>query len=383
MFEHCNNSQETQEELIKIVGNTKLKDIQEEIAKSFYNVDDIVEFLYIAIITKNNGILHGPGGFGKSQITKAFFNYFGIKPLVIVGHSGVDVEALLGIPNIKKLTEESTYEVAFEKSVFTKPGILILEEFLDVKPTVAAALKDIITEGGYRRGDAFIPSKIGSIFICSNKAPDDVVIDLSTAAFYKERFPLSKYIIWNDYSSNAYMNLFNVALKDRTNEEDNYALKLIAEICSISCTADTLISPRIAIHSVNLFLSTKDIKSLSMITTLNLNKIDEIEAVLKIERQYKYLDEKFKNLIDLIKDLEILNLEDVSAYLEFHNNFKTILNYNLSGDQLLETISYFIKILDEKEGEVQKLLRQYGEKNKPAFKEINTIYEDIQEYLSS
>ena len=329
MFKDCKTANETHKTLVKIIKNTSLSDIQEEIAKSFYNVDSIVKFIYIAIITNNNAILHGPGGFGKSQIIKAFFKFFNIEPIVVVGHSGMDVEALLGIPNIKKLTEESAYEIAFEKSVFAKPGVLILEEFLDVKPVVASALKDIITEGGYRRGDEFIPSKIGSIFICSNKSPDEVVVDLSTAAFYKERFPVSEYVIWSDYSSKAYLNLFDTVFGLDFNNKEK--LQLVAEVCAISCTSDIIISPRIAINAAHLFLGTEDIESLNMISSLDLSKIDEIKSRLRIESQQKYLGVKFINLISLL----------LSAEAFFNKTFLSMTSLSIFGN-----FSYIASIFD-------------------------------------
>ena len=380
MFETCNTAKETREELIKLVSSVNLVDVQKSIAKEFYNVEDVVEFIYNTIIAGGNAILHGPGGFGKSEITKAFFKYFDITPLVVVGHSGTDIESLLGIPNIKKLTEESIHEVAFENSVFSKPGILIFEEFLDVKPSVASALKDIITEGGYRRGDELIPSKIGSMFICSNKAPDEVVIDFSTAAFYKERFPYSKYIIWSDYSSKEYLNLFKLVYKDKF-EEDEASFKLIAELCSGSCNADTIISPRMAFNTMNLFLIKKDTKLLDMVASIDTSKLNEIQTKLRLERQYEHLNFKFEALIKLVSSLKLNKLQEVVSFIAFANNFqKDVLGYGVEGDELIKTITTFIEVVELKKIEADDRLLEFGSKMKLI--EIGGVYEDIQKYLS-
>ena len=380
MFEACNTAKETREELIKLIGSVDLIKVQESIAKEFYNVEDVIEFLYNTIIAGGNGILHGPGGFGKSEITKAFFKYFGITPLIIVGHSGTDIESLLGIPNIKKLTEESIHEVAFENSIFNKPGVLIFEEFLDVKPSVASALKDIITEGGYRRGDELIPSKIGSMFICSNKAPDEVVIDFSTAAFYKERFPYSKYIIWDDYSSKEYLNLFKLVYEKQF-KEDEASFKLIAELCSGSCNSDTIISPRMAFNTMNLFLINKDIRLLDMVAAIDTSKINEIQTKLRLERQFEHLNYKFEALIKLVSGFKLNNLQEVVSFIAFADTFKQdVLRYDIEGDALLKTISTFIEIVDLKRIEADDKLLEFGDKMKLI--EIGGVYEDIQKYLS-
>jgi len=379
MFENCNTAKETRAELIKLISSVDLKIVQKSIAKEFYNVDDVVEFLYNTIIAGGNGILYGPGGFGKSEITKAFFKYYGITPLVIIGHSGTDIESLLGIPNIKKLTEESIHEIAFEKSIFNKPGVLIFEEFLDVKPSVASALKDIITEGGYRRGNELIPSKIGSMFICSNKAPDEVVIDFSTAAFYKERFPYSKYVIWENYSRDSYLNLFKLVYEDIFEEEEN-SFKLIAELCSDSCNPSSIISPRMAFSTINLFLINKDIRILNMVAAINTNKIDEIQTKLRLENQYKHLNVRFQTLINTVSTLDFDYSDKAIAFISFANKFKTDQTYfNIEGDNLIKTISTFIDIMAIKLEEAKEKLLKWS--NYTHIAEIINNYEDIQKYL--
>ena len=380
MFESCSTAKDTRNELIKIVRDKELKEVQKHIAKEFYNVDSVVEFLYNSILAGGNGILYGPGGFGKSEITKAFFKFYDISPLVMVGNSGTDIEALLGIPDIKKLTEESIYEIAFEKSIFGKAGVLILEEFLDVKPTVAAALKDIITEGGYRRGDEFIPSKVGLIFICSNKSPDEVVIDFSTAAFYKERFPYSKYIIWSDYSSHSYLELFKLKYSDIFEQEEK-SFKLLAELCSGSCNPSIIISPRIAFSTVNLFMLNKDVHALEMISSIDTTKLNEIETKLRLEYQYKHLNSKFVTLTQLVSSLKFDNVQQIASFLAFTDKFKkSISTSKLEGDDLLKTIASFITACSLKQIEAEDKLIEYG--NNFRLKEIGEIYEEVREYIS-
>lgn len=190
-LQHCNNSKEVTEFIKKKIASIPFEEVLQALSKEFYNADVVIRFLYDTLSVGGNSILYGPGGFGKTEIVKRFLQFYDIPVVTKVGHSAMDVEALLGIPNIKKLIKESEYEIVFEKSIFNNKAILVLEEFLDVKPTVASALKDIITEGGYREGDTVIESMIGPIIICSNKSPNEVSIDASTSAFYKERFPFN------------------------------------------------------------------------------------------------------------------------------------------------------------------------------------------------
>jgi hypothetical protein len=79
------------------------------------------------------------------------------------------VDALLGIPDMSKLLNESKYEVNFKESPFYKPGILIGERFTDILPSTAAALKDILTEKGYTKSGK-VESLISCMIIAANKS---------------------------------------------------------------------------------------------------------------------------------------------------------------------------------------------------------------------
>jgi hypothetical protein len=71
-------------------------------------------------------------------LIKFVLDFYKIPYTVVVGYKDMPVDALLGIqicPN------ESKYEVNFKESPFYKPGILIGEEFTDILPSTAAALR--------------------------------------------------------------------------------------------------------------------------------------------------------------------------------------------------------------------------------------------------
>lgn len=226
----------------KTLSAIGLPTIKETLGREFYNMDNVIEALYYGIYAGKNIILYGPGGFGKTALTKRFLSLLDITTSVIVGYEDMEVDALLGIPNIKKLTEESIYHIDFNKTVFVNDGVLILEEFLDVRPSTAAALKDILSEGGFRTGKELIKSNISSVVICTNKSPEEVSTDSSTAAFYKERFPIRIPVEWNDYDYEAFSNLFKVIKP--TQYETNKDLYEILIHVAIETSKKSLVSPR-------------------------------------------------------------------------------------------------------------------------------------------
>jgi hypothetical protein len=371
-------SNETYNYIAEKVKSVPLKDVQEYISKKFYNVEEIVEFLYLVFTSKGNGILYGPGGFGKSQVTKEFLNFYNINSAVKVGHSSMDVESLLGIPNIEKLTKESIYEIEFSKSIFSLEGVLILEEFLDVNPNVAASLKDILTEGGYRQGDKLYPSSVGPVIICSNKSPEEVSTDLSTSAFYKERFPYSLYTIWNSFTYENYLNLYSTLYGDQVKSDEKY--QLLADICSISCKDDNLISPRIAIKARDAFLSSNELSSLRYISSLDYSKIEEVRYRIKEVNLLKNLADKIDEFKILINSFSYTNIEEALCGIKIVNKIVSELqSADLIGDQLLEKVSSFISLANEyKDSLVKKIINDSDVKVLP---DMNKLSNEILQYI--
>jgi len=377
-FSKCGNSICTKEVISNRLKEFKLKDIQEHIAKKFYNANDIVEFLFVTIKSGENGILYGPGGFGKSQITKEFLEYVGIPAATKVGHSSMDVEALLGIPNIKKLTEESKYEVAFENSIFNHNRVLILEEFLDVRPSVAASLKDIITEGGLRDGNRFIPSKIGSIIICSNKTPDEVSTDLSTAAFYKERFPYSMYVAWDSYSYKDYLNMLDIVVGD-SNKENK---EIVAKICAMSCSDDKVISPRIALKAFDLFTDTNNLNIFKLISDIDYGKIEDVIAEVRKDKVVGMLSDKISNLNRYLSMFSVLDTNNAIIAKSLYSNISSMVsNIDINDDKLLSNIASLLSILEILNDESDQLLYKEGSNKINLLKDIGNEYKDIQDAI--
>ena len=378
----CKTSSSTYDHIAEVVSSIPLDTVKSDLGKKFYDANEVIEFLYSVFISKGNGILHGPGGFGKSNITKEFLLYYGIQSVVKVGNSSTDVESLLGIPNIEKLTKESEYEIAFEKSVFALPGVLILEEFLDVRPTVAAALKDILSEGGYRQGNDFIHSKIGPVIICSNKTPEEVSIDLSTAAFYKERFPYSTYVCWNGFDYSDFLSFYKVLYGKEEVEKDN-KYQLLSDLCSVSCNNDTIISPRIAIKVRDLFFASGNIKSLKYVPLIDYSKIEDVEYNLTERRFFENLADKIVTMKPLISNFTPITGDDYLSFVYFINQLKSqIKSSNIVGDLLLKSISELIILMDLKLKELEEFTKERGEKGLNSLEEINTLNQKICTYLN-
>lgn len=274
------------------IGLSKLK---AEVAKDFFEMDSIVEALYVALTSGLNIILYGPGGFGKTQVVKKFLQVSGLNSSTIVGYEDMEVDGLLGVVDIKKLTEEASYEIRFEKSAFANPGILILEEFLDARPSTAAALKDILTEGGYRRGSSFVESLISSVIICTNKDPVEMAGTLSTAAFYQERFPIVVNVSWKEFDTQTYLRyLYHIKPIESGQLPSEYMI--IAELAARTCAHGNIVSPRIVKYASDLIDLHKDLSCLNNLAGLDTSDIDQVKFTCKTKSEMRRIRELDSNI---------------------------------------------------------------------------------------
>lgn len=289
-----------------------LEEMKERISKTFFDMNDVVEALYRAFVSGKNIILFGPGGFGKSTVVIEFLKQANINQSVIVGYEDMDVEGLLGIPNMDKLMNKSIYETAFDRTAFVNPGILILEEFLDVNPKTAIALKDIITQGGLRQGKKFTESAISSIVICSNKSPYELSTDTSTTAFYKERFPIVIRIDWKDYSYSRYLKYIQKVVDPTEFSLHEESYRVLAELAYRTSREDNVVSPRIVKDAAEFLKENEyDVKVLMLIDGLNTSIIEEVRTAC-VYRQEEARITKIKYNIDSHIE-EILGTENMGS----------------------------------------------------------------------
>ena len=291
----CKTNKEVKDKIQERIKSVSLEEITEELQKDFVFQEKTIKTIYTALATGQNALLYGPGGFSKTVLIKAFCELLGIPIITKIGHEESSVEELLGIPNMKKLLEESTFETAFENSIFSNRGVCVLEEFTDCRPSVAAALKDVLTEKGFREKDSFKESLISSVIITGNTNPADLAISDSLKAFYNERFPHQENVIWQDFSEASYSKFLRVYFKDNYQKYFKEFI-LLAKICS---NTDTLVSPRIAAAAgdVIIDLGVKYLDTISAINTKDLMSYQiEVDNKYKEENELLFLSKVTKKI---------------------------------------------------------------------------------------
>lgn len=304
------NNEKTNKQVLETVRNhTKSFDLEQLVNASradLFHMDDAVRTLYFATITGQNAILYGPGGYGKSRVVKHFYNSLGIPVYTKVCNSSTTVEDLLGIPDMNKLMNESTYETAFDKTIFKNKGILFLEEGLDMQPEVAAALKDVLTTKGYHQGNQIDPSFITSVIIATNKNPQECALDDSTAAFYEERFPYVLKIEWKSHEYADYYEFLSTSRIGMTMEDK--LVKLLASVYE-----ENKLSPRKCLYYSQL-IDQMGVEYLTKIPNLNTKSIDEMLRLSEEKDQLSRLIGTFNNMEFAISKGQIEKLPNLIQY---------------------------------------------------------------------
>lgn len=294
-------NKEITEAIMDHASSFNLEKMQSDLSKDFVYQEASIRKIYSALCTGSNAILWGPGGFGKSAVAKAICEYMDLPIIYKVGYEGMTAEELLGVPDMNKLLNDSTYKVAFENSVFAKPGILILEEFCDTGAATAAALKDVLTAGGFREGDEITPSLVSTVIITGNKRPEDLAVDDTTKAFYKERFPMRNHVKWEFLQEENYLRFFDVFFKDKYRQ--NFSeFRLLAKLV---VNTEEMVSPRIAAKagSVMLRLGIDFLDTIEDIDTSELTSMKSEalkEHVLYTEKEM--LDNYERHLSEMLVD---------------------------------------------------------------------------------
>ena len=255
------------------------KAVSERIRKKLYNFNAGEELAY-AFNSKQNIILFGPGGYGKSDAAMEFFHILrenGLtedqKPYVQVFGQGLTEDVLLGGMNIPLFKEKGIIEFNVLES-FMNSEIVIFEEMFDCLPQVLLILKDILQSGQYRNGNQIFKIKTKMVIVCTNRSRDEVIEDHSTEALM-QRFLFEKEVNWSSWTKNDYMNAF-ITAGGKEHSVCSTANNL-AELCeAASSESDLPISPRTAGKALMACKMNETIKVVSSVAGFQTKKCLEI-----------------------------------------------------------------------------------------------------------
>ena len=264
--------------------------IREILDERFIKIDEISSLITSAFMSNKNAIIYGPAGHGKSQIMEYITNAVIPKKcgLTINGNcedhtceafdsngklvnpdapclvsdvfiqsfgEGMDESKLWGGLNLEALNDKENprFEYAPQYS-FLNYSFAIFEEIFDAPTTVLLALKDTLTAREFRNGYQRYPMKTRCIVALTNKEPQEIS-DLGPSAHALiERFPLQLNLKWDSYTSKDFLQMFNKVHP----RKDTEIKKNLAEIIGVAIEKGFFISPRTAMHSLDVVITNKD-----------------------------------------------------------------------------------------------------------------------------
>lgn len=245
--------------------DNKIKDV---LNSKFHKAEDVITCLIDGFRLKKHVLFHGPGGYGKSEITIAFFDELikrGIipeedRPFVVSLGEGTTDDELFGGTDIKLLQEKGILKYNIENS-FMNYKYVIFEEMFDAHASTLLSLKDIITSKHFRKGTQNEPIKTEMIIGLTNKSKSDFSTDDSKKAF-ADRFTYSLKVHWANPDISDYVSLFNKIFPKASPEvkaEHGKLADIIHSYNNETNMAD-IISPRVAYNIADIHMKGRSIK---------------------------------------------------------------------------------------------------------------------------
>lgn len=285
--------------------NNLRKKVIGAIADKFYNVESQSSCLIDAFLLGYNVLFYGRGGYGKSEVSKEFFDILyreGIideKPFVMSLSEGTTDDELFGGTNIKKLQEEGIIEYNIENS-FMMHKYVVFEEMFDAHPQALLSLKDILTSKEFRKGNQCVPIKTKMVIGLTNKPKTDFGTDDSKSALL-DRFPFSNKFEWENPTVVDYFNLFNkVKYTEDADILKEYS-KLADIIYNYNSKCSGHISPRIALVILNTHLKGYSLRN---IEGLDSDAIEMYEKKMSNDKGINNLSRAIQIREDMIRTMD-------------------------------------------------------------------------------
>ncbi len=288
----------------EFTGTMSIKDRAKKEFDDFVYMDNVKRILEVSQATEENVILYGPGGYGKSEISLAYFKKQDIEPYVITMGSGMTIDRLFGGLDIPAFNKTGKLEYLVENS-FMNSEYVIFEELFDAPDFILEQLKDILSSGLFRNGNQIYKLKTKMIICCTNKTREEFSKNNSLKALM-ERFPLETKVVWKDHTEITYKNLLTKKL--------GFADPMLTYILEQFSVAGTIISPRIAIKAANIIAECGP-ESLTFIADFN-GKTDLLKAAIDKFESFKKVKDTINTLATLADKYKKIDLSGLSGITE-------------------------------------------------------------------
>jgi hypothetical protein len=282
--------------------------ISEILDARFVKYDAVAHALATALASGKNILLHGPGGHAKSEMVEAALKGLGLWDTTFLESfgEGLTEDTLWGGINLDAMSRPTGAKIEFHpENSFLAAETAVFEEMLDSPSPVLLSLKDTLTRRELRKGNQRYPMRTRVIIACTNHDPSvyadsDDPADRARQALL-ERFPIQVKVAWDTYTSLDYLSMYR---KHPLYDFSGNAEK-IAEIVAEATTQGHFVSPRAAIHALEIVHANAldrghstitpedmaDIKCLAGLAHFGENLVEEIKQMsLVADAKRKFTD---------------------------------------------------------------------------------------------
>lgn len=315
-------------------------DITNESVKTtdFVFMEKTLTVLNLGMESGKNVILYGPGGYGKSEITEAFFKEKGITPYTITMGTGMTTDRLFGGLDIPTFNSTGKIEYLVENS-FMNHEYVVFEELFDAPDFILEQLKDILSSGVFRNGSQVFNIKTKYIICATNRTREEFSKNASLQALM-ERFPLELNVVWDNHNEIAYNTLleskFGIGNVD----------PVVPFILERYAKKGVTISPRVAVTAYQIFMHS-GVDGLMFIADFN-KKSDILRDAVKEFEDSAKLNEVMYKIGTLQSSLEDNDLSDSDEIAKGLNDIKELKALRKELDNLKVSDAFISKVNEKK-----------------------------------
>jgi len=291
--------------------------IESILANKFVYTEPVSDILASAIYSKQNVILYGPGGHGKSEMVEAALEGLGLwnrkdpvnsATLIQSFGEGLTEDALWGGIDFRKLNSITDPEMWFNvENSFLKYPVAVFEELFDAPAFCLLPLKHTIQAGFLAKNGKSYPMNTELIIACTNRNPDEIAEMGETYRALLERFVLRQEVTWERYTANTYHALLCKHPKAAYMAEN--ACIALAQLLEECFNNGDFISPRTAMKCVDILYGASISRGASKIDTVDFSSLRNVAGFGQVTKKFQESITRRMAEADARKNLSACGLE--------------------------------------------------------------------------
>lgn len=269
--------------------------IQRILQNKFVYTEPVADILASAIYSKQNVILYGPGGHGKSEMVEEALSGLGLwnrqdpvnsATLIQSFGEGLTEDALWGGIDFRKLNSPTAPEMWFNvENSFLKYPVAVFEELFDAPAFCLLPLKHTIQAGFLAKNGRSYPMSTELIIACTNRNPDEIAEMGETYRALLERFVLRQEVVWERYTVSAYFTLLGKHPKAHAMADDTRtALAGLLEECFNN---GDFISPRTAMKCVDILYGAAISRGAGEVTARDFHALQNVAGFSQVTKKFQ------------------------------------------------------------------------------------------------